>query len=206
LPWITALATAKEAEMNTETNAGESQTGMKWWQWLLVYPTLAMSIMGSIPTIIELYNSIKIGTPYGQSSMATIQNEMWKKNLKCSAAPFDWYKNDSNVMVDGTICQSGDVLVRVEAPNKETNFWWVPVDGLINVSEHNFFVSNAMATSLDNNIYLAQSSNQAICQRFVADGRLLRRINTGQGCFDEIINTYTGQVLSRNPAPCNSSC
>lgn len=45
-----------------------------------------------------------------------------------------------------------------------------------------------------------------ICQRMVDNTILKRRVQTPQGCFDEFVNTYTGQLLSRTPAPCESSC
>lgn len=180
---------------------------MKWWQWIMVYPTLIISLLGSIPTIIEKINSIKLGVPYGQSEIAELQNAMWKNNLHCAAAPFKWYKTESNFQVDGTICKSGDVLVRIEAPDKKTGFWWVPVEGIIKGNNMNGLITAANAASdIPPLVIMAQNEAQVLCQRFIADGQLLRRIDTGQGCFDEIVNTYTGQVTQRSPAACSNQC
>jgi hypothetical protein len=38
-----------------------SQTPMQWWQWIWVYPTLIISLSGSIPTFIEKIDSISLG-------------------------------------------------------------------------------------------------------------------------------------------------
>jgi hypothetical protein len=41
---------------------------LKWWQWVLMYPTLAIALAGSIPTLYKLYlsHSIKFsGRPIG---------------------------------------------------------------------------------------------------------------------------------------------
>ena len=53
---------------------------------------------------------------------------------------------------------------------------------------------------------VAQSQKQVICQRWVGNGRLLRRIRDASMCYDEIINTYTGKVEERKPAECMTSC
>jgi hypothetical protein len=186
---------------------GASYAPTRWWQWVLVYPTLAISLLGSIPTLIETVNSVKLGVPWGQSQIAELQNIMWKNNLLCSAAPFKWYTTESNFQVDGTICKSGDVLVRVEAPNKKTGFWWVPVEGVIKEDKMVSLISVANAASDISPIVLADNSEaKVLCQKFVAEGQLLRRIDTGQGCFDEIVNTYTGQVIQRNPVACSNTC
>jgi hypothetical protein len=53
-------------------------------------------------------------------------------------------------------------------------------------------------------IYLAQS---IICQRQIGPYTMLRRVRLPNGsCFDEIIDTRTGQILQRNPAPCDQNC
>jgi hypothetical protein len=100
----------------------------RWWQWFLVYPAVAVALVSAIPTYIELFNSSKFDVPFGQSSLAKQQNDLWERNLTCSAAPLDPFVNEYNVEVDAIICKSGDVLVRVRTPNKKTFYRWVPVD------------------------------------------------------------------------------
>jgi hypothetical protein len=53
-------------------------------------------------------------------------------------------------------------------------------------------------------IYLAQS---IICQRQIGPYTLLRRVSfPNGGCFDQIVDTRSGQILQSNPAPCNPNC
>lgn len=185
----------------------QQQIPTKWWQWVLLYPTFLVAIIGAIPTFVREYKALKIGVESDKVSMAEQQNQMWRKNLACSAAPFKWYKNNHNIQIDGTICKSGDVLVRVETPDNRKGFWWVPVDEILQTSSNLSWIPNAYADTFnDDRLYVAQSDAQVVCQRFVGDGRLLRRIDTGQQCIDEIVNTYTGQVIQQNPAPCDPRC
>ena len=37
-----------------------------WWQWLLVYPTLAVALLTSIPTFVEAWRSWKYDRVYAQ--------------------------------------------------------------------------------------------------------------------------------------------
>ena len=63
---------------------------------------------------------------------------------------------------------------------------------------------NSCQPRSDEPIYLAQS---IICQRELAPNILLRRLYYPNGsCVDEIINTSTGNVLQRKPAPCDRNC
>ena len=53
-------------------------------------------------------------------------------------------------------------------------------------------------------MHLAQTAT-VLCTRM--DGRYLtRRVQTPEGCFDEVIDTYTGAVVSRKSAPCEAQC
>ena len=45
-----------------------------------------------------------------------------------------------------------------------------------------------------------------ICQRFIDQRMLVRRVQTPQGCFDEIVDTFNGQVVRRNQVPCAPQC
>ena len=199
-------------KLNSQSEEGLADTqpvrkkSNTWWQWMLIYPTLLITIISSVPTYAELFRSFKYGVPFGQSISAGQQNELWNKNLTCPTAPFDWYVTEYNFSVDATICRSGDILVRVKDPKGKTVCTWIPVDGLIQGGTTASLISDAYAAEPALSLQIAQSSGNVICQRFISDGRLLRRIQTSGGCFDEIVNTYTGEVIQRNPAPCDPNC
>jgi hypothetical protein len=176
----------------------------KWWKWLLLYPTLGISILSSIPTYIELVGSMGLNVPFGQYKAAMKESELWKENIECAAAPFDGLTNKHNVAVDAVVCQSGNVLVRVKPPEKKTAYKWVPLEVAPERVALNF-VGSAYAQTLDRPVPLAQANFFVLCQQWMGNGMIRRRIsnrNAGR-CFDEVVNTYNGQVLSTNPAPCN---
>jgi hypothetical protein len=55
--------------------------------------------------------------------------------------------------------------------------------------------------------YLAQARPTILCQRWLRPYILLHRVQETSGvCFDEIVDTRTGSILSRQPAPCNRDC
>ena len=81
-----------------------------WWQWLLVYPTVIIAVIGAIPTFVELYKSWDRNIPFGMSRMASEENKLWKKNFECSKGEFLSVKNELNIEVGTIICRSGDVL------------------------------------------------------------------------------------------------
>jgi hypothetical protein len=185
----------------------KNKSPQKWWQWVLVYPALATTLIAAIPTYKEFFNSTELNVPYGDSKKAVLQHDMWKKNATCTLAPYEWFKTESNVHVDATICKSGDVLVRVKNPANKGFYDWVPVDRFIETQASLSLLGSAFASELTNRTILAKGSETVLCQRWIDKARLLRRISTpNNGCYDEIVNTYSGYVESKRSAPCNSSC
>jgi hypothetical protein len=57
---------------------------------------------------------------------------------------------------------------------------------------------------LSESSYLAQAP--ILCQRWLQPYILLRRVQKPGGCFDEVVDTRTGRILQRSPAPCNPYC
>src|SRR3569623_462651 len=92
-------------------NEAASTAGRKrpWWEVAFIYPTLLVTLMTSAPVwadkVMSIVNNVQ-GRDYVE---AKAQQALFAKNLDCTTAPFDWYINPSNVNLDATICQSGDV-------------------------------------------------------------------------------------------------
>lgn len=194
------------AENSIEEKHSIPKNPQKWWQWILVYPTLVGIIISAIPTWVDIIKSKVYEVPPGYSKMAEEQNDLWRKNLECSSAPTEYYETEYNIKVDATICKSGDILVKVLEPNGNPHYVWVPVQGLINERSAESLLSNAYAVQSFLPLQTGQSGVIVLCQKFLGQGRLLRRVRDNNGCFDEIINTFNGRVIQRNPAPCNSNC
>jgi hypothetical protein len=185
--------------------ADEKSKPDAWWKWILIYPTLAISIVSSIPTYIELAGSFSHGTSFGQHKAAVRENELWKENIACAAAPFDGLANKHNIEVDAVVCQSGNVLVRVKPPQQQTAYKWVPLDSVTAKRTALDIVAAAHAQSPPAPIVVAQSNFRVLCQNWVGNGLIRRRIQDTQRnqCFDEVVNTFNGQVVRSNPAPCS---
>lgn len=186
--------------------ADPSENPKKWWQWFLVYPLFATSLIAAIPTYIETIKAKSIHVAFGQSKIAKEADDLWRTNLECTSAPFDPFVNAHNVKVDATICKSGDVFVKVFSPDGKKSFEWVAVNNVIKEDVNAGLISAAYASSTPQPILVALNGD-VICQRYLEPGRVLRRTSVnGRECFDEIINTYTGRVESTSPAPCSSKC
>lgn len=190
----------------------------RWWQWILLYPAFAVALITAGPQWIDKGRALALGIKGGSASEAEKQALLWRKNLSCSAAPFAWFNNPSNIKVDATICDSGDILVRANTPENAQFFKWLPLDDVVRTAGQGGLIPAAHAATLSARVtpareaaakqifQLAQGQATVICQHMMDDRRLLRRVQTPQGCFDEVIDTYNGSVVSRTPAPCNPQC
>jgi hypothetical protein len=112
--------------------ANEAPAPRAWWQWLLMYPALALGMLSGLPTVAELVESYRLGVPFGESRQAMMENKLWRENTSCASAPFSGLVNPFNFEVDAVVCRSGNVLVRVRPPdaNRPTIYRWVPLDSL----------------------------------------------------------------------------
>ena len=203
--------------MGKEQSAPQPAKPKKWWQWVLVYPAVATTLLASAPTYLELARSTAFGVPLWKSSDAAEQHELWRRNLDCTTAPFDWLTTPTNIKVDATICESGDVVVRAKVPGarsgEESFYRWVPVSQLVNPVSAFPFARPAYAANqppVDRKYHdrepILMAQLRVLCQRWLDRVLLLRRVATPRGCVDEVVNTYTGYVVRVQPAPCNSRC
>ncbi len=197
-------------ESSSSNETSRQRKPIKWWQWLLTYPALAIAVIGSMPTLVELYKSTTIGVEYGYSNIAKQQDELWQKNFACvKKSDFHGATSAHNIIVGTIVCDTGDVLLRVQRPGDHEVFQWVSIDaiGIKTVSLLNYFIRSSVAASdlVDNR--LAQNASSILCQTWLKKGLLLRRVQTSGGeCVDEVINTFTGKVVQRRPAKCDSGC
>lgn len=206
---------AKAAGANADAEGAQSPR--KWWQWLLLYPALGIALVTAAPQWIDKGRAWYNGTKLASYADAEKQNAMWRKNLSCSAVPFAWYANPNNVRVDATICDSGDVFVRASTPGNQQFFKWIGLDDVMNIQSGGGLIPGASAAPMSRatlssgwqrpRMIAVQYTNAVVvCQKFLDQRRVLRHVRTGQGCFDEIIDTFNGTVLQRNAVPCRTQC
>lgn len=186
----------------------------RWWtrivDWVTEHPKQASALAGllvaALPAPVQLAGAVLLGVPYADFLPALRENKLWKENLACASAPFDGLATSRNLQVDAVVCQSGNVLVRVKSPNGDTAYRWVPLESVVTLTSGGFsFISSAHAQALP---LLALASGgggniEVVCQQWVGNGLVKRRIlDRGTGrCFDEVVNTFTGKVVSSVPAP-----
>jgi hypothetical protein len=210
----TRAAQRSRQEKSNDNSAGG--TPKRWWQWLMIYPALGISLLTAAP---QWYDKVgaRLQAVKGDSlAAAQEQNLLWRRNLDCTAAPKAWVNNPSNVKIDATICDSGDIFVRAVTPDNGEHFKWVAVKDIVQqeVGGSSIFPSANAATVRAAVIAASAYSPLApraqavtvLCQKFIDDRHILRRVQTPEGCFDEIIDTFNGAVVKRAPAPCVPQC
>ena len=194
-------------------------TPKRWWQWLLVYPALGISLVTAAPKwtdgVLAAYHNVQ-NRSYSE---AKLQADRWAKNLPCTAFPLNYNSTEAGVRLDATICNSGDIFVRASTPDNKSHFYWVPVERVVGkeVREPSLLsgaqaaeapsggarISGAVTRENDSRANLFMRVQFAVlCQRFIDQRHVVRRISTPQGCFDQVVDTYTGQVVSMQSAPC----
>lgn len=181
-----------------------------FWQWFLLYPTFGVAVVTAAPALADKALAAYHQTGTATYSGAVKQFEMWTKNAECTKGPVAWYDSPRKVKLDATLCDSGDLFVRAVTPDNRTVYHWVPLDEVIAPPEsaggliraaHAATVAPDVEPAAPVRLAMLQSG-QVICQQQVNGTTLVRRIRTPQGCFDEYVNMYTGQVVDRKPAPC----
>lgn len=196
----------------------------RWWQWILLYPALGISLLTAAPQWFDKAQSAWAGTKVPLED-AEKQSKLWRRNLTCAAAPFNWHNNPSNVKVDATICDSGDIFVRAATPANGQFFKWVPIEEIVQSPPvgGNPLIPTAQASTGTPGwrtleltrearstpalpLIRVQQQGNVICQRFIDQRMLLRHVQTPQGCFDEVVDTYNGAVVRRTQVPCRQGC
>lgn len=222
-----ALAASRLAPSRPKPDAASPPSAAgkpeRWWQWILLYPTLGISLLTAAPQWVDQARAAVQGINQASARDAEKQSMLWRRNLSCAAAPFAWYSNPSNVRVDATICDSGDIFVRAATPANGQFFKWIAIEDVVQAPAEagNPIIPAAHAARLDlgamagsverkrgaaRGAQYAQSQAMVICQRFIDQRMLVRRVQTPQGCFDEIVDTFNGQVVRRNQVPCAPQC
>jgi len=200
---------SNEQNLAPQSSTSHQTEPKKWWQWFLVYPTILLALMGAMPTYYEMGSAYIKGVKAGDSDKAILSNKMWIKNFECTTLPYEPFVTPTNTEVDATICKSGDVLIKIRTANNEQFFEWVAVEKISRIKTaaiHFNLFNQAMASQSKINTTSSTSNNGVVvlCQKWIGPNLLLRRVQyQGRGCFDETINTYSGQVVKSIPAPCN---
>ncbi|MBV9981085.1 hypothetical protein [Bradyrhizobium sp.] len=178
----------------------------KWWQWLLMYPTIVLALGGAIPQYYQWASAANHGLGFaGNVKLAEEQDKAWQRNLDCLRA-IDHIKpgSSTNYAIDLVSCPSGDILVTLtplQNPNQQISHWIVTSD-LFTQSARSLFSISAMAQE-------APPRPGGPVETRIIDTRkdgavVTRRIQlSDSSCVDQTIDTYTGRRIDQKPAACS---
>ena len=209
-----ATSAAKNRSRPASGSGSKSSLPKRWWQQILLYPAFAVALVTAGPQWIDKFRGMRLGVKSAAESEK--QAALWAKNASCAGMPAKGFLSPRNVAVDATICDSGDILVRAVTPQNAEIFKWLPLDDVVRTAGQGGIVPSAQAATLALRARPAIASStppmikvallqSVLCTRM--DGRYLhRRVQTPQGCFEEVIDTYTGALVSRNQVPCTAQC
>ena len=179
----------------------------KWYQWMLLYPTLAIAVLGSIPTAFETIQSAKMDTKWGDSSKAIEQHGMWQRNFDCTKdlKPVT-VLNEANITVSALVCPSGDILVSGKLPGDTVgNFTWVSLDVVL-AGENTSILGSLVPSAIAETRVPIDTNWVVLCQRWIDNRTLYTRVAANGLCYDRYIDTYTNTLLSSTQVNCYSPC
>ncbi len=187
------------------SESADPKAPQKWWQWILVYPTLVITLVSAIPTFLQLYKSVTMDVPYSKVESAVNQDTLWRKNTQClSTRQIEQVTTTQGSNISLLECPDGDTLVVLPKGNH-----WIGAEEIQakKAGASIMFPEVFAMEGGQKHPFIAQGSKTVICQRWLKNGLLLLRVRYSDGqCFDETINTYTGAVVSKTPAPCDPRC
>jgi hypothetical protein len=99
--------TATNPKSIADSPKSKASDKLKWWQWLLMYPTLAVAILGAVPTVMQEIQAIKIGVSYNQVPYAISNDALFAKNVECFKQTGQTITLSDNTSVEAVVCQSG---------------------------------------------------------------------------------------------------
>jgi hypothetical protein len=185
-------------------------TSLKWWQWLLMYPTLAVALAGHVPKLYELYQSYQLKVPFGQVHAATKQNEDFNSNIDCLLGlEFHSVPGGDKASIAVGVCPRGALVVLVQPhdPKAQPIYRVVSWTDSANERQTSLLFKDAVAAEPSVSFRVTQAGTTIICRKRIDNELMLIRIRYPNGqCFDQTVNTYTGAVISTVPAPCDSHC
>jgi hypothetical protein len=188
---------------------GDDKKPRNFTQWLLLYPTLGVALLTAGPQWYDRIGAIVQKTGTASLSESRAQNALWKKNISCLGAPSAWFQSTTKVKIDATICDSGDIFVQALTPDNTPHMTWISLDEVVKQAGPGgsaIIPSANAATPPAANSLFHQAQFVVLCQKFIDDRHVLRRVKTAEGCFDEVIDTFNGSVVKRSPAPCEPNC
>jgi hypothetical protein len=178
----------------------------RWWQWLLMYPTMAVAIVGAAPQFYEWFAAASLGLPlFGNVKDAKIQEQAWERNISClSAIEHIKPTAKTDYTIDLVTCPSGDILVTLtplQNPDRSVSRWIVTTELFIKSAGLEFITSATAQEAPDRNA--ARGPTRVIGIK-KSGPNVTRRVQLpDNSCSDQSIDAYTGRQVGQRKAPCS---
>lgn len=172
-----------------------------WWQQILIYPALVIALIGAAPTWIEKISSAMNNVPSAKD--AREQAAYWKSHAACIAAPFEWSKRTEAAGLRAKVCAPGDVILTHVQPVRGDEYYrWLPL-ARPSVGPGFGLISEASAQPApQGQPQSPQPQGTPIRTEQISKREVLVTRQLGNECRFERIDTFTGQVLSRDVGTC----
>jgi hypothetical protein len=181
-------------------------TPQRWWQWVLMYPTIVLALGGAIPQYYQWISAAVLGlSPFADVGDAQQQERSWERNVTCLRS-IDHIKptSSTNYSIDLVSCPTGDILVTLtplQNPDQQVSRWIVTKTLFTQVA-----AASAPHIELAQVVGAPTASPDAarIVDIKKQGSNVVRRIQRPDNtCVDESIDAYTGRRLDQKPAPCS---
>ncbi len=114
------------SEADASPGKEQTQKPNKFWYTMIMYPTLAVALIGAVPQYIEQWKSFRLDIPKDQLSQEQQQREMWEINFDCTREVFPHVVvTKEKIHIEVTTCPTGDILIITRKPghSRPTTKW-----------------------------------------------------------------------------------
>jgi hypothetical protein len=177
----------------------------RWWQWVMMYPTIVLALGGAIPQYYQWISAVAIGlSPFGDVSGAQQQERTWERNVSCLRT-IDHIKptSSTNYSIDLVSCPTGDILLTLtplQNPDQQVSKWIVTktlFTQVADASPPHTELAQVAGTPAEN------PGSARVLDIKKEGSSVVRRIQRPDNtCVDESIDAYTGRRLDQKQAPC----
>jgi len=146
-----------------------------WKQWLLLYPSFAIAVLGAVPQYIDVVKGLVMEVDAGAVADAEEQQRLFIRNIDCQLS-LEAVTTQTNTNVAVGACPTGDIQVDIQYPGGERVVRWFAFEKFTpqHASLWPSFIKTAMASEptpkpatepVTSRVMLAQQDIQVICQK-----------------------------------------
>ena len=185
---------------------------LRWWHWVLMYPTLAIAIATAAPEWFDRLWESFVGVGDVSREEALTLSHLLRKNSECVASFPVIPASMTSRAAHARLCEeTGDVLVQIQGDGRAF-FRGFAGQEFDHVAWRFGIVGAAAAAVPDRSVppspmsLVPAQATGTLCQVWEDDRYFVRHVQIGPQCFDERYDSFTGQRLSQQEVPCRATC